>query len=306
MTMIIDPNAPHAAPAAGAGGDVIKDGSTQSFGEDVMDASMQTPVIVDFWAPWCGPCKQLTPLLEKLVTQAGGMVRLVKINIDDNQALAAQLRIQSVPTIYAFVQGQPVDGFTGAQPESQLRAFISRLTGDAKAPLEDALEHAQAALDGGDPKAAVAVFSQVLSQDPTNPTAIAGLIRGSVATGDNAAARQVVNGLSPELKANALIAAAISAVELAEQTGGGDLVELRSRVAAKPDDPQARFDLATALFGSGSSEAAIDELLELIRRDREWDDQAARKLLVKIFDALGPANPLTVASRRRLSAILFS
>jgi putative thioredoxin len=268
---------------------------------------MQVPVIVDFWAPWCGPCKQLGPMLEKLVRQAGGRVRLAKINIDENQNLAAQLRIQSVPTVYAFHQGQAVDGFVGAQPESKLRAFIDKLTSGAQAPVEEMLDVGQQALDAGDAETAASAFSSAVAEDPGNPRAVAGLIRSLIALGDVAGARRQVNQLPPELVAKPDVAAAITAVDLAEQSREtGDIAELRDRATASPEDRQARFDLALALFGNGRAEAAIDELLQLVRLDRDWNEQAARNQLVKIFDALGPTNPLTTSSRRRLSSILFS
>ncbi len=305
MSVIIDPQAP--AASAAPSNDVIKEGGTQSFAADVVEASMQTPIIVDFWAPWCGPCKQLGPILEKLVRQAGGLVRLVKINIDENKELAAQLRVQSVPMVYAFVGGRPVDGFVGAQPENKLRAFIDQLIGDAHAPLDDALEHAQAVLDGGDPRGAIGIFSQILAEDSTNPKAVAGLIRSCVAAGDVATAREVVNGLTAELKGVTDVVSAIAAIELAEQGGSADNVsELRQSVDHNPDDHQARYDLAVALYGANRPEAAIDALLELVARERDWNEDAARKQLVKIFDALGHAHPLTVAARRRLSSLLFS
>jgi putative thioredoxin len=295
------------AAAADAAGDVIKNGTTQSFAADVMTASMDRPVIVDFWAPWCGPCKTLTPLLEKLVRQARGAVRLVKINIDENQALATQLRIQSVPTVYAFVGGQPVDGFVGAQPESKLKAFIDGLAQGAGDPLAEALDQGQAALAANDFKGAAKLFSAVLAQDPGNPKATAGMIRSYVGAGNPAAARRLIDGMAPEVKANPEVAAALSAVELAEQgKGGGDLAKLKAAVAARPDDMQNRFDLAVALYGKGEAEAAIDELLHLVRVDRGWNDEAARKQLVKIFEALGFSHPTAVAARRRLSTILFS
>ncbi len=295
------------APAADGAADVIKNGTTQSFAADVMTASMDRPVIVDFWAPWCGPCKTLTPALEKLVRQARGAVRLVKINIDENQALAAQLRIQSVPTVYAFVGGQPVDGFVGAQPESKLKAFVDNLTQDAGDPLADALKQAAAALAANDFKGAAKVFSSVLAQDQGNPKATAGMIRSYVGAGNSVAAKRLIEGLPPEVKANPEVAAALSAVELAEQgKESGDLGKLRAAVTARPDDMQARFDFAVALYGKGQAEAAIDELLHLVRTDRSWNDEAARKQLVKIFEALGFSHPTAVAARRRLSTILFS
>lgn len=295
------------AAAADAAGDVIKNGTTHSFAADVMTASMDGPVIVDFWAPWCGPCKTLTPLLEKLVRQARGAVRLVKINIDENQALATQLRIQSVPTVYAFVGGQPVDGFVGAQPESKLKAFIDGLAQGAGDPLAEALDQGQAALAANDFKGAAKLFSAVLAQDPGNPKATAGMIRSYVGAGNPAAARRLIDGMAPEVKANPEVAAALSAVELAEQgKGSGDLEKLKAALAARPDDMQSRFDLAVALYGKGEAEAAIDELLHLVRVDRGWNDEAARKQLVKIFEALGFSHPTAVAARRRLSTILFS
>jgi putative thioredoxin len=306
MALIIDSNGSTAA-ATASPGDLIKETDTNGFRVDVIEASMQVPVIVDFWAPWCGPCKQLGPMLEKLVRQAGGRVRLAKINIDENQNLAAQLRIQSVPTVYAFHQGQAVDGFVGAQPESKLRAFIDKLTSGAQAPVEEMLDVGQQALDAGDPETAASAFSSALAEDPGNPKAVAGLIRSLIALGDVAGARKQVNQLPPEIAAKPDVAAAITAVDLAEQSREtGDIAELRERAAANPEDRQARFDLALALFGNGRAEAAIDELLQLVRLDRDWNEQAARNQLVKIFDALGPTNPLTTSSRRRLSSILFS
>jgi len=310
MPLIIDPNEAPAEPSGGAGaapGGLVKNTDTANFAVDVIAASQEAPVIVDFWAPWCGPCKQLGPLLEKLVTQAAGAVRLVKINVDENQDLAAQMRIQSIPAVYAFKDGQPVDGFVGAQTESQIREFIGRLTGGAKSPLDEMLEQAMVALDAGDVDAAGALFSQVLSQDPANPTAVAGVIRCSVAAGRLDHAKEVLSHLPPEVQKNADVAAAISAMELAEQSdGSADIAELEARSAADPADNQARFDLGVALYGAGNAEAAIDALVEIVRREREWNEGAARQQLIKIFDALGGADPITVAGRRKLSTILFS
>ncbi len=310
MTIILDPQSPPPEPQAGNGParkDLIKESDTAGFVADVIEASAQVPVIVDFWAPWCGPCKQLGPMLEKLVSQAGGMVRMVKINVDENQDLAAQMQVQSIPAVYAFRDGQPIDGFSGAQPESQLKAFIKRLTGDAKPPLEEALEHARTALETGDPAAAGAVFGEILGQDPTNPDAVAGLIRCALAVDDIDHAKRIAEGLTPALESNPVVAAAISAIELAGQGAtSDDMTVLLSRIERNPNDHQARFDLAAALYGSGKSEDAVEELLELVRRDRAWNDEAARKQLVKIFEALGAADPLTVEARKRLSSILFS
>jgi putative thioredoxin len=287
--------------------DLIKDSDTARFVEDVIKVSEQVPVIVDFWAPWCGPCKQLGPALEKLVTQAGGLVRLVKINIDENQELAAQLRIQSIPAVFAFKDGRPVDGFVGAQQESQLRAFVGRLTKGTVSPQDHALEAAAAALEAGDAQTAGKVYADILAQDPANPRALAGMIRCVLAAGDLPGARQLIDGLAAELKSNVDVAAAIAAVELAEQSSNsGGAEELRRRLAENENDHQARYDLAVALYAEGDSEAAIAELLDLVRRDRAWNDEAARQQLVKIFDALGPTDALVASARRQLSSILFS
>ena len=293
---------------ASAPGGAIKDTTTQTFVRDVVEASHKTPVIVDFWAPWCGPCKQLGPMLEKLVRQAGGLVRLVKINVDENQELAAQMRVASIPMVYAFHRGQPVDGFAGAVPESQLRAFIERLTGGARAPVDVALERAHAMLKAGDARAAGLAFAEVLAGDPTNPSAIGGTIRAGVAMGDLARAQQIAGGLSGTLRAQADIASALAALDLAlqSQTGAGDAAKLRDKLAANPADLQTRYDLARALLAADDAEGAIDALLEIVRRDRKWNDAAARVQLLKIFDALGPADARTAAGRRQLSSILFS
>ncbi len=293
--------------AGEAAADLIKDSNTARFAADVLDASAKVPVIVDFWAPWCGPCKQLTPTIEKLVRQAGGLVRLVKINIDENQDLATQLQIQSIPAVFAFKDGRPVDGFAGAQPESQIRAFINRLTAKAKAPLDLAVEEAQAALDAGDAATAGALYGEILAREPAHPAAVAGMIRAVMAAGDTAAAKKIIEGLPAEVASAAEVAAAVSAVELAEQGGAsGDAPELRRKLAEDENDHQTRFDLAVALYADGSNEDAVEELLELVRRDKKWNDEAARKQLVKIFDALGPSHLLTVSARRHLSSILFS
>lgn len=292
---------------AGASAAVIKDGDIATFSDDVIRVSMDVPVIVDFWATWCQPCKQLTPILERIVQQAKGRLRLVKIDVDKNQELAMQLRIKSVPTVYAFVGGRPVDAFVGGQPESTIKQFVDRLLQGSPSPVADVLKQAQDALEADDPLTAGELYSHVLDEEPTNAKAIAGLIRTRVAVGDPAGAREMIGDLPADLAANVDVKAAIQAIELAEQTQSmGDLADLERRLAADPGDLAAKLDLATAYYGSGRSEAAIDLLLEMIRQDREWNDEGARKQLIKIFDALGPTHPLTVSARRRLSSILFS
>jgi len=288
--------------------DLIKEGSTATFMTDVVEASRQVPVIVDFWATWCGPCKQLTPALEKAVTAAKGAVKMVKIDVDQNQDLAAQFRIQSVPSVFAFKNGQPVDGFAGALPESQIKAFIQRLTGQTgPSPVDQALEQAQASYDAGDYGAAGNLYMQVLREDPASTKAVAGVIRCAVASGQLDQARDMLGQLPEEALEDSEIAAAKTALDLAlEGEAAGDTAGLEAQVNANPKDHQARFDLAAALYSRGNAEAAIDQLLEIVKRDRQWEDDGARKRLVEIFDALGPTNPLTVAGRRKLSSMLFA
>ncbi len=296
-----------ATPPAGADGALIKDSDIRTFVQDVIEASKDVPVLVDFWASWCGPCKQLTPVLEKLVLQAGGLIKLVKVNADENQDLCQQLRVQSLPTVYAFKNGQPVDAFMGALPESQVKAFIEKLTDGAKAPLDQALEQGQAALAAGENDLALEIFKEIQAQDPANEAAISGILRAQVTLGMLAEAEEILTSLPANLRVKADIEAAASALELAKEIGQtGDPAELRARLDANPKDNQARFDLALALFARSDAEGAIDELLELVRRDRAWNDEAARKQLVKVFDTLGGAHELTVAGRRRLSSVLFS
>ncbi len=300
-------------PNAAAGGDII-DSSQAQFAKDVLDASRDKPVIVDFWAPWCGPCKQLTPLLEKVVTAAKGAVKLVKINIDENQALAQQLRIQSIPTVYAFFQGRPVDGFMGALPESQLKEFVNKLIevsggagGGEAAQIAEAIAHAREALDSGDMMTASQIFAELLQMDPGNPDAIGGMTRAYLKAGDIARAKQTLATAPKEHANHAEIVAARAAIELAEQAEkAGPAAELKAKVEADPKNHQARYDLAMALYAGGQRQEAIDELLEIVRRDRKWNEEAARKQLVKFFEALGPMDPLTVDARKRLSSILFS
>jgi putative thioredoxin len=302
-------NAPGAGPQPAA--DLIKDSSDRTFMADVMEASRTVPVIVDFWAPWCEPCKQLGPLLEKNVRAAKGAVRMVKIDIDKNPQIAGQLRIQSIPAVFAFFQGRPVDGFAGAQPESQIKQFIDRLVkmggGAEDDGLEEALNAAAEALEEGDAATASSIYNQILQHEPTNAPAFAGLARCLISVSDFERARQLLDSASPELAKNAEVIAARSSLDLAEQSASvGPVDDLAARLAADPNDHEARFDLAMAYYAGGKREEAVEELLELVRRDREWNEQQARKQLVKFFEAFGPTDKLTLMARRKLSSILFS
>jgi putative thioredoxin len=312
MDAIIGAGAPKGNGATAAG-DLIRNSSQASFMADVVDGSRDVPVIVDFWAPWCGPCKQLGPMLEKAVREAKGAVRMVKINVDEAQELAAQMRIQSIPAVYAFFQGRPVDGFVGALPESQIKAFIQRLTqlggGEAgPSPVEEALEAAKQALAENDLGTASAIYGQVLAHEPGNIPATAGLARAHLMAGDAARARALIDAVPKDKAGAAEIASVRSAIELAEQAekAAGELEPLKQRLAQDANDHQARFDLAMAQYAAGNREQAIEELLEIVKRNREWNEQAARKQLLNLFEAMGPTDELTVSARRRLSSILFS
>jgi putative thioredoxin len=296
------------ARAPGPDGEVVKDGSTQTFMEDVVQASRDQPVIVDFWAPWCGPCKQLGPILERVVRNAGGKLRLVKINVDENPELAQQLRIQSIPMVYAFVGGQPVDGFAGALPESQIKAFVERLTGPVGPdPIEVTLEQARTALQAGQIDVAIELFERILEAEPTHAEALAGLARCQIAGGGIEAARRTLERVPPQATNHVEVDGARAALALAEESGTlADPGQLNDRLATDPNDLEARLELATVLFLRGQVDAAIEHLLAAVRNDREWRDQAARKQLVKFFDALGPRHPAVVGGRRKLSSILFS
>jgi len=295
--------------AAAPAGDLIKDSDTAGFMADVIEASQTTPVIVDFWAPWCGPCKQLTPLIERLVKQYAGKVKLVKINVDENQELASQFRVQSIPAVYAFKGGRPFDGFMGALPESQIKQFIERLVGGGS-PIDDALGEAETLTKEGQHEEALAIFQEILSQEPTHVKALAGALRAYIALGQDDLAREVLGKLPDPIKKHADIQSVQTALDLKAQTANsGDAAEvaaLEAKAAADPKDMQTRLDLAMARFGAGNREGAVDDLLAMIKADRKWNEEAARKQLVKFFEAFGPADPLTKSGRRRLSAILFA
>ncbi|MFO1144222.1 MAG: thioredoxin [Amaricoccus sp.] len=299
----MDLKVPAAPPA------VIKDGTEATFMADVIEASMEVPVIVDFWAPWCGPCKTLGPAIEKAVTEAKGKVRLVKVDVDQNQRIAAQMRVQSIPAVYAFVGGQPVDAFVGAQSPAQVKAFVERLVqmSGGNAGLEQAVEEAEALLAEGAVADAAQVFGAVLAEDEGNLPALAGMARAHLALGEVERAREML-ALAPKGKENdPAIAAARAQIELAEASAGaGEVGALQAAVAKDPADLQARYDLALALVGKGDQAAAIDELLELFRRDREWNEGAAKTQLFKLFDSLGPKSEAAQKGRRRLSSMIFA
>jgi len=290
---------------APAKSDLIKEGSDAGFMADVIEASKTQPVIVDFWATWCGPCRQLTPAIEKAVMAAKGAVKLVKIDVDKNPAYAGQLRVQSIPTVYAFVDGKPVDGFMGAVPDSQLKTFIDRLVGEpAPSEVDELLAMAFESLEVGDMGGAAQAYAQVLQLEPENTKAIAGLARCYLSGGDAERAQEVVN-MAPAGAKDAELDSVRAALKLASEPVS-ETADLDRRLAADPDDHQARFDLAAALAGRGYMAGAADHLLTIIARDREWNEQAARKQLLTIFEAVGPSSEVAKQGRRKLSSILFS
>jgi putative thioredoxin len=295
------------AGAAAADADLIKNTTTKDFMSDVVDASREVPVLVDFWAPWCGPCKQLTPILEKAVRAAKGAVRLVKLNIDEHPQIPGQMGVQSIPAVFAFQDGRPVDGFMGALPESRVTAFIARLIGDTVDDTAADIEAAEAALASGDLNTAAQLFGEVLQQDRENVQSLAGLAKCYIKTGDLPRAEQTL-ALVPSAKADAApVASARAALELARKAGeAGDVESLKAKLAAEPKDPQTRFDLALALNAKGNRNGALEELLTLVAKNRSWNDDAARKQLLQLFDAWGPADPATVSGRQKLSSLLFA
>ncbi len=286
----------------------VKDTTSAGFRQDVLQESLRQPVLVDFWAPWCGPCKQLAPVLEKAVRAADGKVKLVKMNIDEHPQIAGQLGIQSIPAVIAFTKGQPVDGFMGALPEGQIKGFIERLIGPlGPTAAEDLLKDADERVAAGDAVGASELYAAVLAQEPENAAAIAALAKIHLDLGDLDGAKRFL-AMAPKVKENdPAVAAARAAIELAEQAASlGDAADLKRRVEADPLDHQARFDLALALNARGRRDEAADQLLEIVRRDRAWNEDAARKQLVQFFEAWGAMDPMTLAGRRKLSSILFS
>jgi putative thioredoxin len=294
-----------------AAGDLVKDITEAEFMAEVVDGSAEVPVIVDFWAPWCGPCKTLGPLLEEAVKAAKGAVKMVKVNVDEAQAIAGQLQIQSIPTVYAFYKGQPVDGFQGALPGSEIKAFIDRVVqaagGDSSGGLDDAVAAAEEMLEQGDASDAAQTFAAILGEEPAHPAAYGGLVRAHIALDDLDQAEAILNGAPAEISAAPELEAAHAQLQLAKQAAdAGPIPELTARVEADPDDHQARYDLAQALYAAGDGEAAVDQLLELFRRDREWNEGAARTQLFTMFDALKPNDPVALNGRRKLSSMIFA
>jgi len=286
---------------------LITNTTTKDFVRDVIDASREVPVLVDFWAPWCGPCRQLTPLLEKAVRAAKGAVKLVKLNIDEHPQIPGQMGVQSIPAVFAFQDGRPVDGFMGALPERRIKAFIARLIGDERADAAADMESAETALDAGDVNTAAQGFAEALQKDAENARAAAGLAKCYIKTGDLVRAEQTLALVPPAKADSAPVASARASLELARKAANaGDAETLRAKLTANPSDTQSRFDLALALNAKGDRQGAVDELLTIIRKDRAFNDDAARKQLLELFDAWGTSDPATRSGRQRLSSLLFA